>query len=178
MLAFLVAILALTVLILAHLLSTSQERIVLVPTLKTETSLSSGMPSPAYLEMVTRDTASLFLNRHPNNLKYFRDNILRMAHPSSHGELESALLATEKRLIATQTSTTFFPSEIITDPQTNYTEIHGRLHTYLGNERIKDERMIFGADWTYDSMRLWLKDFYPIDPADSKSQHAELITEE
>lgn len=161
--------LTLTTALSSYALASRTERIVLVPTLHSDTALSSQTPSPDYLEAVTRDVANLFLNRHPNNLSYFRDNILRLAHPSSHGEIEAALMSTERRLIATKSSTVFFPTEIYVDLEGLYSEIKGELQTYLGPERTATERKVFAADWRFQSMRLWLEDFYPIDSADSRS---------
>lgn len=168
-LAVIAIAMALSVLVLVNMISTREQTVVLVPSLQAETSLSSAQPSPDYLEQVMRDTAGLFLNRHPNNVAYFRENILRMAHPSAHGELEAALIAQEKRLVSTQTSTVFFPTEIYVDPATLYTEIKGTLHTYLGPERVSEERQMYAADWKYQSMRLWLQDFYPVDQEEAIS---------
>ena len=161
-------VLALTALLQTWLITTQETRIILTPTLLAETAISSSAPSPDYLEQTTRDMAGLFLNRHPHNLSYFRDNILRLAHPSTHGEIESALMETERRLIATKTSTVFYPAEIFVDPEKLYSEIRGELHTYLGPSRVDTKKAVYAADWRFEAMRLWLEDFYPIDPADAK----------
>ncbi len=167
MLALFALILALAVLLLSYLATTRETRVILMPTLLAETTLSSTAPSPEYLEQVTRDITGLFLNRHPHNLSYFRDNILRLAHPSTHGEIEAALMQTERRLIATKTSTVFYPSEIYVDPAGLYSEIRGELHTYLGPDRVSKEEVVYAAKWRFEAMRLWLDDFYPIDPDDA-----------
>jgi len=148
-------------------LTTKTERIVLVPTLESTLTIDATTPSPDYLEAATRDVANLFLNRHPHNLSYFRENILRLAHPSAHGEIEAALISTERRLIATKSSTVFFPTEIYVDPEGLYSEIRGELQTYLGPDQVSAERKVFAADWRFQSMRLWLEDFYPIETADA-----------
>ena len=167
-------VLALIILLQTYLIATRETRIILTPTLLADTALTSNAPSPEYLEQVTRDMAGLFLNRHPHNLSYFRDNILRLAHPSTHGEIESALMETERRLIATKTSTVFYPSEIFVDPSGLYSEIRGELHTYLGPNRVDTKKTIYAADWRFQSMRLWLEDFYPITPEDAKAPTAPL----
>lgn len=162
-------ILSLGIVLLAYALATKEERIILTPTLLSDTQLSTTTPSPEYLEQVTRDIANLFLNRHPHNLSYFRDNILRLADPTAHGQIEAALMATERRLLATKTSTVFYPTEIYVDPERLYSEIRGELHTYLGPERVTDERKIYAADWSYRTMRLHLQDFYPIESDDAEA---------
>ena len=174
MLAFGALILSLAIVLLAYALATKEERIILTPTLLGDTKMSSSAPSPEYLEQVTRDISNLFLNRHPHNLTYFRDNILRLSDPAAHGQIEAALMATERRLLATRTSTVFYPTEIFVDPNALYSEIRGELHTYLGPERVSDERKIFAATWTYRAMRLHLQDFYPIPVDDSQANTAAL----
>lgn len=166
-----VAVLGLILLALMQvfLIMQKSEHIILKPIAATDLSLSSDTPSPEYLEAVTRDVSTLFLNRHPNNIEYFRNSILRLAHPSTHGELEAALVATERRMNASKSATVFYPNEIYVDPQETYTEIRGTLETYLGPKRVKQEKVIFAADWRYESMRLWLLDFYPIEHTDAEA---------
>lgn len=167
-------LLLLVTLLQTWLIAGRETRVILTPTLRADAALTSGAPGADYLEQVTRDIAGLFLNRHPHNLSYFRDNILRLAHPSTHGEIESALLETERRLIATKTSTVFFPSEIFVDPVSLYSEIRGELHTYLGPTRVDVKRSIYAAEWRFDAMRLWLTDFYQIAPDDAKASNEPL----
>ncbi|MEM1410149.1 MAG: type IV conjugative transfer system protein TraE [Pseudomonadota bacterium] len=162
-------VLALTALLQTWLIATSETRIILTPTLLADTAISSTAPSPDYLEQTTRDMAGLFLNRHPHNLSYFRHNILRLAHPSTHGAIESALMETERRIVATKTSTVFYPAEIFVDPEKLYSEIRGELHTYLGPDRIDTEQSVYAAKWRFQAMRLWLVDFYPIDASDAEA---------
>ncbi|MEL7322569.1 MAG: type IV conjugative transfer system protein TraE [Pseudomonadota bacterium] len=167
MLAFSALVLSLAIVLLAYALATKEERIILTPTLLADTELTTRVPSPEYLEQVTRDISNLFLNRHPHNLSYFRENILRLSDPTAHGQIEAALMATERRLLATRTSTVFYPTEIFVDPERLYSEIKGELHTYLGPERVSEDRKIYAADWSYRSMRLHLQDFYPIEADDA-----------
>ncbi|MEM9838005.1 MAG: type IV conjugative transfer system protein TraE [Pseudomonadota bacterium] len=159
----------------AYVIASKGETVILTPTLKADAAITTEAPSPEYLEQTTRDVAGLFLNRHPHNLSYFRDNILRLAHPTSHGEIEAALMATERRLLATKSSTVFYPTEIFVDPVRLTSEIRGELHTYLGPDRVKTERTIYAADWRYQSMRLWLEDFYPIELDASQAQTSPLL---
>lgn len=160
----------------SYMLMTKAETVILTPTLRSDAVMTADAPSAEYLEQTTRDVAGLFLNRHPHNLSYFRDNILRLAHPTSHGEIEAALIATERRLLATKSSTVFYPSEIFVDPVELYSEIRGELHTYLGPDRVKSERAIYAAEWRYGSMRLWLEDFYPITADEAEAGAAPLFT--
>lgn len=169
-------ILALGVTMQSYVLATRDTQIILTPTLLSDAAISSKAPSSEYMEQVTRDVANLFLNRHPHNLSYFRDNILRLAHPSAHGEIEAALMATERRLLATKSATVFYPSEIFVDPANLYSEIRGELQTYLGPERVSKEPKVFAVEWRYTSMRLQLEDFYAIDDEDAVAITAPLTT--
>lgn len=144
-------------------------RVILTPTLSSDTEITYRTPSSQYLEQVTRDVSTLFLNRHPQNLDYFRKNILRMTHPSAHGDIEVALLDTQRKYIATKTSTVFYPSEIYVDPNKLYSEIKGELHTFLGSELISNEKSAYGADWHYSAMRLQLLSFYQIDENEAQA---------
>ena len=144
--------------------------VILTPTLSSETEIKYRTPSSHYLEQVTRDVATLFLNRHPQNLDYFRKNILRMTHPSAHGDIEVALLDTQRQYIATKTSTVFYPSEIYVDPYKLYSEIQGELHTFLGSDLISNEKATYGADWHYNAMRLQLMSFYQIEEEEAQSK--------
>ena len=177
-LAVFTLLLGVTGLLQTYLIATRDRHVILTPTLLADTALSTRAPSPEYLEQVTRDVAGLFLNRHPHNLSYFRENILRLAHPSTHGEIESALMETERRLIATKTATVFYPAEIYVDPLTLYSEIRGELHTYLGPERVSSEPALYAADWRFEAMRLWLEDFYPITADEARAPKAPLIKAE
>lgn len=175
MLAVAALILSVATLLLAYTQATQQERIILTPTLMADAELSTGAPSADYLEQTMRDISNLFLNRHPHNLSYFRANILRLADSSTHGQIEAALLATERELIATQTSTVFYPTEIYVEPDRLYSEIRGQLDTYIGSEQVSQEQMIYAADWSYSALRLHLLDFYPIDREQARAKSADLI---
>ncbi len=144
--------------------------VILTPTLSSDTEIQYQTPSAHYLEQVTRDVASLFLNRHPQSLDYFRKNILRMTHPSAHGDIEVALLDTQRKYIATKTSTVFYPSEIYVDPKKLYSEIKGELHTFLGSDLISNEEATYGANWHYNALRLQLMSFYQLDEKETQSK--------
>ena len=164
-------ILVIGITLLSGVLLNKNTRVILTPTLSSDTEITYRTPTSHYLEQVTRDVSTLFLNRHPQNLDYFRKNILRMTHPSAHGDIEVALLDTQRKYIATKTSTVFYPSEIYVDPNKLYSEIKGELHTFLGSELISNEKTTYGADWHYSAMHLQLLSFYQIDENEAQANN-------
>ncbi|PKP99428.1 MAG: conjugal transfer protein TraE, partial [Alphaproteobacteria bacterium HGW-Alphaproteobacteria-15] len=60
---------------------TRDREIVLQPVLRSPLTISSSGVSEDYLEMVTRDTALIALNRSPENLNYWMESILEIAAP-------------------------------------------------------------------------------------------------
>lgn len=78
---------------------TRDREVVLVPTVRTPLTLTSRSVPRDYLELVTRDTALMLLNRSPEGLDYWMETILGLAHPNAHGALKAQLvwIMTERR---------------------------------------------------------------------------------
>src|SRR3546814_12985683 len=55
-------------------------------------SLTTAGPDAHYLELVTRDTALMLLNRSPQGLDYWLGEILKLADPAAHGRLKGELV--------------------------------------------------------------------------------------
>src|SRR3546814_19198820 len=53
---------------------------------------SSDVCSSDLLELVTRDTALMLLNRSPQGLDYWMGEILKLADPAAHGRLKGELV--------------------------------------------------------------------------------------
>lgn len=92
MLGIVALVLAGLVVLLFLVGATRDREIVLQPIVRTPLTLSSSGVSRDYLEMVTRDTALMTLNRSPENLQYWMDSILAIATPESHGALKRDLM--------------------------------------------------------------------------------------
>src|SRR3546814_141777 len=72
--AVLAGVLGLTTLVSLGAAVTRDEQIVLVPITAERITVSSGGIDAPYLELVTRDTALMLLNRAPESLDYWRSN--------------------------------------------------------------------------------------------------------
>lgn len=90
--AVLAGVLGLTTLVSLGALATRDERLVLVPITAERITVSSGGVDAPYLELVTRDTALMLLNRAPESLDYWMANILKLADPAAHGALKAELV--------------------------------------------------------------------------------------
>jgi|TARA_R110002049_G_scaffold308941_1_gene515063 conjugal transfer pilus assembly protein TraE len=162
--------LAVTCTVLGVVVLNQRSEVVLVPTLTTEMTISSGTPSGAYLEAMTRDVAGLFLNRHPHNTDYFRENILRIVHSSVYAELQRDLAVQREERVRTRTSTVFHPLSIYVDPEDHYSEITGIVKTYVGSNQVSEETKVFAATWIVEGLSVRLADFSEIDNANSRAR--------
>jgi conjugal transfer pilus assembly protein TraE len=68
--------------------ATRDRELVLVPVTSERLTLSSAGPDAHYLELVTRDTALMLLNRAPQGLDYWMAEILKLADPAAHGRAQ------------------------------------------------------------------------------------------
>lgn len=155
--------LAITVIVLAVMLTRQKQEMVLVPTLQGEATIITGTASNEYLQALTRDAAALFLNRHPNNSNYFRQNLLRMVDGTVFGEMEAQLLAERNSRIKTKTSTVFHPSEIYVSPEGDYSEIGGIVQTFVASQMVSEETKVFAARWRVQGLQVRLLDFSEIE---------------
>ncbi len=91
-LAMLAGVLGLTSVVSLGAAVTRDEQVVLVPITAERLSLSSAGVDAPYLELVTRDTALMLLNRAPESLDYWMASILKLADPAAHGRLKAELV--------------------------------------------------------------------------------------
>tara|TARA_R110000744_G_scaffold91550_3_gene177585 strand:- start:14552 stop:15136 length:585 start_codon:yes stop_codon:yes gene_type:complete len=170
LLAGVASALALSNVIMASLVMRQRTEAVLIPTMTSDMALMSGAPSGQYMEMLTRDIASLFLNRHPNNTEYFQENVLRVVHSSVYAEMEQQLRAMREERIHTRTSTVFHPIELFVDPSEGYSEITGVLQTRVGDQQVSEETRTYAARWHIEGLTVRLLDFSEIDREDSRAR--------
>ncbi|MBU4557024.1 MAG: type IV conjugative transfer system protein TraE, partial [Actinobacteria bacterium] len=65
---------------------TRDREIVLQPVLRSPLTVSSAGVSREYLELITRDTAVLTLDRSPQNLEYWMKSVLDITAPGAQGK--------------------------------------------------------------------------------------------
>lgn len=159
---------ALAVTVLGVAAANKKSEIVLVPTMSGEFVVQEGAASREYLEQMTRDVASLFLNRTPHNTEYFEDTLLRLVDPRVYATMQSELERARTERIQTRTSTVFHPIEIFVEPARNYSEIVGEVHTFVGDERVSKETKTFAATWAVNGLTVRLHEFVEIDPSERR----------
>lgn len=93
-LALLAAGLAAFIVVLFGVIASKDREVVLQPVLSRPMTISSSAVAPDYLEAVTRDTAYLILNRSPDGLNYWMDNILKLVAPEFYGAIKTQLVKT------------------------------------------------------------------------------------
>lgn len=151
--------LAVVVVILFMVGTTRDREVVLQPILRSPTTISSSGVSKDYLEMVTRDTALIALNRSPENLNYWMNSILEIAAPEQHGELKRDLMKVLKEQGGSSISQYFTISSMTVDPENLTSDVTGTLHTVVGSKAVTAEIRRFRFIWKYSGLSLQLKGF-------------------
>ena len=161
-LALLAAGLAVTSLAAIAAGSMQSREIVLVPVTGQSLTLSSAGVSREYLELVTRDTALMLLNRSPEGLDYWMEQILKLADPGAHGRLKSELVQIVSEQRGSDIAQAFVIRSLVIDPKELKSEVTGTLKTFVGAQVIASEERKFVFSWTYSGLRLALTGFAQI----------------
>lgn len=159
--------LACLVVVLFLIGATRDREIVLQPILRSSMTLSSSGVSTDYLEMVTRDTALVALNRSPENLDYWMHSILEIAAPEHHGALKRDLMKIVDEQSGSSVSQYFTISSMTVDPKTLTSEVTGTLHTVVGSSAVTAETKRFRFTWIYRGLSLQLKGFGMVSKAEN-----------
>lgn len=149
---------ALTMLLLIFTVSRDRE-VVLQPILRSPVTVSSAGVSREYLEMITRDTVVLTLNRSPQNLEYWMNSVLDITAPSAQGKIKSELLKIVGEQRGSSISQFYTIETMELDTRNLRSEVTGSLHTIVGNKVISSERRTFRYDWEYSGLSLKLIGF-------------------
>ncbi|MDE8652847.1 type IV conjugative transfer system protein TraE [Novosphingobium album (ex Liu et al. 2023)] len=152
------ALCALTILLLIFTVSRDRE-VVLQPILRSPVTVSSAGVSREYLEMITRDTVVLTLNRSPQNLEYWMNSVLDITAPSAQGKIKADLLKIVNEQRGSSISQFFTIERMELDTRNLRSEVSGSLHTIVGNKVISNERRTFRYDWEYSGLSLKLIGF-------------------
>ena len=152
------ALCALTLLLLIFTVSRDRE-VVLQPILRSPLTVSSAGVSREYLEMVTRDTVVLTLDRSPQNLEYWMNAVLDITSPRMQGKVKADLLKIVNEQRGSSISQFFTFEKMELDTRNLRSEVTGSLHTIVGNKVISNERRTFRYDWEYSGLSLKLIGF-------------------
>ena len=166
MLGIVALVLAGLVVLLFLVGATRDREIVLQPIVRSPLTLSSSGVSEQYLEMVTRDTALMTLNRSPENLEYWMDSILAIATPEAHGSLKRDLMKILNEQRGSSISQYFTLAGMKVDLEKLTSEVTGTLHTVVGSKSVTAEPKTFRFYWAYRGLTLQLKGFGMVTKAD------------
>ncbi len=141
-------------------LGISRDReVVLQPVLQSPITVSSAGVSRQYLEMITRDVVVLTLDRSPQNLEYWMNQVLAITSPRVQGKITGDLLKIVNEQRGSSISQFFTIQSMDIDPKNLRSEVTGELHTIVGNKVISNERRTFRYDWEYEGLSLRLVGF-------------------
>ena len=167
MLGIVALVLAGLVVLLFLVGATRDREIVLQPIVRSPLTLSSSGVSEQYLEMVTRDTALMTLNRSPENLEYWMDSILAIATPEAHGSLKRDLMKILNEQRGSSISQYFTLAGMKVDTEKLTSEVTGTLHTVVGSKSVTAEPKTCRFYWAYRGLSLQLKGFGMVTKADA-----------
>jgi conjugal transfer pilus assembly protein TraE len=153
------AALSIALVVATSLAATRDREVVLMPTVSKRLTISSAGVQADYLEFVTRDAALMLLNRSPESLDYWMDEILKLADPANYGKLKSELvrIVTEQR--GSDVTQAFVIRSLTVAPGGLTSEVEGTLKTFVGAQVIASDVRRFRFDWTYRGLRLALAGF-------------------
>jgi len=133
--------------------------VILQPVLRSSLVVSSAGVSREYLELVTRDTAVLTLDRSPANLEYWMKSVLEITAPSAQGRIRADLMKIVNEQRGSSISQFFTIQNMEIDPKNLRSTVTGDLHTIVGNKVVSKERRSFRFDWQYTGVSLKLVGF-------------------
>ena len=145
--------------ILAMVTATRDREIVLQPVLGSSLTVSSAGVSRDYLELVTRDTAVLTLDRSPANLDYWMKSVLEITAPGAQGKIRADLMKIVNEQRGSSIAQFFTIQTMEIDPKHLWSTVSGDLHTIVGNKVVSSERRTFRFDWQYSGLSLKLVGF-------------------
>jgi conjugal transfer pilus assembly protein TraE len=132
--------------------------VVLVPTVPKALTVSSAGVEADYLELVTRD-GPCSLNRSPEGLDYWMNEILKLADPASYGRLKAELVRIVEEQRGSDVTQAFVIRSMTVDPKGLTSDVTGTLKTFVGAQVIASDERRFRFSWTYRGLRLALAGF-------------------
>ena len=157
-------VLAGVVALLLLMSATRSREIVLQPVLGSPVTLSTSGVSREYLELITRDTAVLTLNRTPSSLDYWMKSVLAIVSPKSQGAIKADLLKIVDEQRGSSMSQYFTLEGMEIDPKALQSTVSGKLNTVIGQKIVSSEQRTFVYDWEYAGMTLKLVGFGMVQP--------------
>jgi conjugal transfer pilus assembly protein TraE len=158
--------LGIALVVAVSLAATRDREVVLLPTLPKQLTVNSAGVEADYLELVTRDAALVLLNRSPEGLDYWMDEILKLADPASYGRLKADLVRIVEEQRGSDVTQAFVIRSMTVDPKGLTSDVTGTLKTFVGAQVIASDERRFRFNWTYRGLRLTLSGFSQLPPKD------------
>ncbi|MCW2351791.1 type IV conjugative transfer system protein TraE [Sphingobium sp. B12D2B] len=153
------------------LITASRDReVVLQPILNGPLAVNSSGVSREYLELITRDTAVLTLDRSPANLEYWMKSVLEITAPSAQGKIRGDLMKIVNEQRGSSIAQFFTIQTMELDTKKLQSTVTGDLHTIVGNKVVSNERRTFRFDWQYSGLSLKLVGFGMVTSGKEKDQ--------
>ena len=156
--------------ILMLVTATRDREVILQPILGSPLAVNSSSISREYLEMITRDTAVLTLDRSPANLEYWMKSVLDITAPSAQGKIRGDLMKIVNEQRGSSIAQFFTIQTMEIDPKNLWSTVTGDLHTIVGNKVVSNERRTFRFDWQYSGLSLKLVGFGMVTTGKEKDQ--------
>ena len=157
--AALASVLGLTSLLAVGAAATREESMILVPVTSERLTLGSGATDAHYLELVTRDTALILLNRAPESLDYWMEQILKVADPAARGHLKAELVKIIDEQRGSDISQAFVIASMRVDTEALNSTVTGTLKTFVGAQVIASQERSFEFTWNRRGLSLGLSGF-------------------
>src|SRR3546814_5797155 len=109
---------------------------------------SSDVCSSDLLELVTRDTALMLLNRSPQGLDYWMGEILKLADPAAHGRLKGELVKIVEEQRGSDISQAFVLRRMAVDPGSLTSTLTRTLKTFVCAQLIPRHDRSFRLTWS------------------------------
>lgn len=148
---------------LAYEVSAKDRELVLQPIATQPLTISTRGVSPDYLELVTRDTAYMILNRSPQGLDYWMNQVLNVVHPRAYGRIKNDLVKIVQEQKGSDVSQSFVMKTIRVDPKALRSEVAGETVTFVGDKIISREKRLYRFGWDYTGLTLRLVEFRAFD---------------
>jgi conjugal transfer pilus assembly protein TraE len=156
LLLFVIVGLVILIGILIGVVASKDREVVLMPVLARPLTISSSGVTTDYLEAVTRDTAYLILNRSPQGLDYWMDNILKVVSPDAYGTIKAQLVKIVSEQSNTDIAQSFLPTKMTVSPKNLTSQVTGDLRTFVGDQEISNEKKTYVFAWKYSGVSLSL----------------------
>jgi conjugal transfer pilus assembly protein TraE len=147
---------------------TRSREIVLQPVLRSPLTLSSAGVSREYLELMTRDTAILTLDRSPGSLDYWMKSVLEIVSPRAQGKIKADLLEIVNEQRGSSISQYFQIQSMEIDTQNLRSSVTGKLNTVVGQKVVSSDIRTFQFTWEYSGLSLKLIGFGMVQPDKKK----------